>query len=100
MFGPETHMTAICGMAMGTRPIPKENNVEFATANFLLPSGDKSEKSNGSEKEKSESEPQACSRKDVVSFDCFFVFRDFSCLFSVSEFYCMDKTRLVLIYVQ
>ncbi|XP_030757355.1 ATP-citrate synthase isoform X2 [Sitophilus oryzae] len=41
VFGPETHMTAICGMALGTRPIPQENNVEFATANFLLPSGDK-----------------------------------------------------------
>lgn len=41
VFGPETHMTAICGMALGTRPIPKENNVNFATANFLLPSGDK-----------------------------------------------------------
>ncbi|ERL94568.1 hypothetical protein D910_11845 [Dendroctonus ponderosae] len=41
VFGPETHMTAICGMALGTKPIPQENNVEFATANFLLPSGDK-----------------------------------------------------------
>jgi ATP citrate (pro-S)-lyase len=41
VFGPETHMTAICGMALGTRPIPQENNVEFATANFLLPSGEK-----------------------------------------------------------
>ncbi|XP_050315629.1 ATP-citrate synthase isoform X2 [Anthonomus grandis grandis] len=41
VFGPETHMTSIVGMALGTRPIPQENNVEFATANFLLPSGDK-----------------------------------------------------------
>lgn len=32
-------MTSICGMALGKRPIPRENNVEFATANFLLPSG-------------------------------------------------------------
>lgn len=39
VFGPETHMTAICGMALGTRPIPNSNNVEFATANFLLPGG-------------------------------------------------------------
>lgn len=39
VFGPETHMTSICGMALGKRPIPRENNVEFATANFLLPSG-------------------------------------------------------------
>lgn len=41
VFGPETHMTAICGMALGTRPIPKENEVETATANFALPSGEK-----------------------------------------------------------
>lgn len=41
VFGPETHMTAICGMALGTRPIPSENNVETATANFALPSGEK-----------------------------------------------------------
>ncbi|XP_057668434.1 ATP-citrate synthase isoform X1 [Diorhabda carinulata] len=41
VFGPETHMTAICGMALGTRPIPPENQVETATANFALPSGEK-----------------------------------------------------------
>ncbi|XP_065090279.1 ATP-citrate synthase isoform X2 [Ochlerotatus camptorhynchus] len=39
VFGPETHMTAICGMALGTKPIPKSCNVHFATANFLLPGG-------------------------------------------------------------
>lgn len=39
VFGPETHMTAICGMALGRRPIPQACNVEFATANFLLPGG-------------------------------------------------------------
>lgn len=39
VFGPETHMTAICGMALGKRSIPKSCNVDFATANFLLPSG-------------------------------------------------------------
>lgn len=39
VFGPETHMTAICGMALGKRPIPKSCNVEFSTANFLLPGG-------------------------------------------------------------
>lgn len=49
VFGPETHMTSICGMALGTRPIPQENSVEFATANFLLPSGDKSDKGSSSE---------------------------------------------------
>lgn len=39
VFGPETHMTAICGMALGKRPIPQACNVDFATANFLLPGG-------------------------------------------------------------
>ncbi|EDW33354.1 GL20648 [Drosophila persimilis] len=39
VFGPETHMTAICGMALGKRPIPKVASVEFSTANFLLPGG-------------------------------------------------------------
>jgi len=39
VFGPETHMTAIVGMALHKKPIPKETEVEFATANFLLPGG-------------------------------------------------------------
>ncbi|KAI8036259.1 hypothetical protein M5D96_010852, partial [Drosophila gunungcola] len=39
VFGPETHMTAICGMALGKRPIPQAASVEFSTANFLLPGG-------------------------------------------------------------
>lgn len=39
VFGPETHMTAICGMALGKRPIPENSNAEGATANFLLPGG-------------------------------------------------------------
>lgn len=39
VFGPETHMTAICGMALGQKPIPKNTDVHFATANFLLPGG-------------------------------------------------------------
>lgn len=42
VFGPETHMTAIVGMALGKRPIPKETEQEFATANFLLPGGQNS----------------------------------------------------------
>ncbi|XP_018561698.1 ATP-citrate synthase isoform X2 [Anoplophora glabripennis] len=41
VFGPETHMTAIVAMALGIRPIPQENNVETATANFALPTGEK-----------------------------------------------------------
>uniref|UniRef100_A0A182PCH9 ATP-citrate synthase n=1 Tax=Anopheles epiroticus TaxID=199890 RepID=A0A182PCH9_9DIPT len=45
VFGPETHMTAICGMALGKKPIAKSNNVHFATANFLLPGGQQAESS-------------------------------------------------------
>ncbi|XP_029670846.1 ATP-citrate synthase [Formica exsecta] len=39
VFGPETHMTAICAMALGRKPIPDPEAQEFSTANFLLPSG-------------------------------------------------------------
>ena len=39
VFGPETHMTAICAMALGMKPIPDPEAQEFSTANFLLPSG-------------------------------------------------------------
>lgn len=39
VFGPETHMTAIVGMALGKRPIPETTQMEFSTANFLLPGG-------------------------------------------------------------
>ncbi|KAF3699917.1 ATP-citrate synthase [Channa argus] len=36
VFGTETHMTAIVGMALGHRPIPNEPPVAVHTANFLL----------------------------------------------------------------
>lgn len=39
VFGPETHMTAIVGYALGKKPIPKETEQESVTANFLLPGG-------------------------------------------------------------
>ncbi|CAG0900573.1 unnamed protein product [Darwinula stevensoni] len=39
VFGSETHMTAIVGMALGKRPVPSELEVETHTANFLLPGG-------------------------------------------------------------
>ena len=39
VFGNETHMTAIVSMALGKRPIPKEQTAETHTANFLLPGG-------------------------------------------------------------
>ncbi|CAF3194974.1 unnamed protein product [Rotaria socialis] len=41
VFGPETHMTAIVGMALGKRPIAAPEEVELTTANFLLPSSGK-----------------------------------------------------------
>ena len=38
VFGPETHMTAIVGMALGKRDIPTEVPAkDGTTANFLLP---------------------------------------------------------------
>ncbi|XP_047214791.1 ATP-citrate synthase-like [Girardinichthys multiradiatus] len=36
VFGTETHMTAIVGMALGHRPIPNQPPVAAHTANFLL----------------------------------------------------------------
>lgn len=82
MFGPETHMTAICGMALGTRAIPQENNVEFATANFLLPSGEKqpNKKSLSSETNNVDAAiPAACSRKIQVIIKLFLVWFVSSC---------------------
>lgn len=44
VFGPETHMTAICAMALGKRPITQpasgeQGSVPATTATFLLPAG-------------------------------------------------------------
>ena len=39
VFGPETHMTAIVGMALGKREIPPPAKRQSTTANFLLPDG-------------------------------------------------------------
>lgn len=36
VFGPETHMTAICSMALGKRDIPENPRAIQTTANFLL----------------------------------------------------------------
>ncbi len=41
VFGPETHMTAIVGMALGKRDIPYPSEpLVTTTANFLLPTND------------------------------------------------------------
>jgi len=47
VFGPETHMTAIVGMALGKKEVPSDlPSKEATTANFLLPgSADKSSES-------------------------------------------------------
>ncbi|XP_071454638.1 ATP-citrate synthase [Hetaerina americana] len=50
VFGPETHMTAIVGMALGKRAIPRNPEVEFSTANFLLPGGQSRESPSTSRK--------------------------------------------------
>ncbi|KAJ8344700.1 hypothetical protein SKAU_G00288930 [Synaphobranchus kaupii] len=42
VFGTETHMTAIVGMALGHRPIPNQPPMAAHTANFLLSSGSSS----------------------------------------------------------
>jgi len=36
VFGPETHMTAIVGMALGKKPIQQPSEEAPTTANFLL----------------------------------------------------------------
>lgn len=71
VFGPETHMTAICGMALGHRPIPQENNVEFATANFLLPGGQAAQ-GNSAEAKEGATVPDACNIKEAVSLMGFY----------------------------
>ena len=38
VFGPETHMTAIVGMALNKKTIPRPSKPSLTTANFLLPS--------------------------------------------------------------
>lgn len=59
VFGNETHMTAIVGMALGKRPIPKEACTETTTANFLLPGGQSSVESPANSRKTSTAEPPA-----------------------------------------
>jgi ATP citrate (pro-S)-lyase len=46
VFGPETHMTAIVGMALNNTEIPKPTKPSMTTANFLLPSFNYNESEN------------------------------------------------------
>jgi len=43
VFGPETHMTAIVGMALGKREVPSEVPCASSTASFMLPGSAKSD---------------------------------------------------------
>merc|ERR1719427_1815084 len=45
VFGPETHMTAIVGMALGRREVPAERPSASSTASFMLPGGGAAEPS-------------------------------------------------------
>ncbi|XP_067088884.1 ATP-citrate synthase isoform X1 [Osmerus mordax] len=57
VFGTETHMTAIVGMALGHRPIPNQPPVAAHTANFLLSSGSASTPSSSRTASFSETKP-------------------------------------------
>ena len=37
VFGPETHMTAIVGMALGKHTVPKVQNLELPSSAFGMP---------------------------------------------------------------
>ncbi|XP_029427991.1 ATP-citrate synthase isoform X2 [Rhinatrema bivittatum] len=57
VFGTETHMTAIVGMALGHRPIPNQPPTAAHTANFLLASGSSSTPASSRTASFSESRP-------------------------------------------
>ncbi|XP_030076411.1 ATP-citrate synthase [Microcaecilia unicolor] len=57
VFGTETHMTAIVGMALGHRPIPNQPPTAAHTANFLLASGSSSTPASSRTASFSESKP-------------------------------------------
>lgn len=69
VFGPETHMTAIVGMALGKRPIAAPEQVELTTANFLLPSSATPRKSNTEEQRKPRSDSFNAERHDTSKSD-------------------------------
>lgn len=59
VFGTETHMTAIVGMALGHRPIPHQPPVDVHTANFLLNASNNNVKTPAATRTASFSEPKA-----------------------------------------
>lgn len=66
VFGPETHMTAIVGMALDKKPIPKVTEVEFATANFLLPGGQNKSPQQSRKSSTTSGAPSAASRGNIT----------------------------------
>jgi len=69
VFGPETHMTAIVGMALGKREIPHKLESVTTTANFLLPQNKYNDKTrSGSVNEAKESDAKVAN-KDVADKD-------------------------------
>lgn len=69
VFGPETHMTAIVGMALGKRPIAAPEQVELTTANFLLPTSATPRKSNSEEQRKPRSDSFNAERPETSKSD-------------------------------
>lgn len=69
VFGPETHMTAICGMALGKKPIPNAADLHFATANFLLPSGQQQQE----QRKMTSSQTSPGAEGKHVCFCCYFL---------------------------
>ncbi|ODM94853.1 ATP-citrate synthase [Orchesella cincta] len=69
VFGPESHMTAIVGMALGKRPIAApSSDCPSTTANFLLPGGQNSIKSPPASRKISEVTQSTGKTSDVEEF--------------------------------
>lgn len=70
VFGPETHMTAIVGMALGKRDIEYKTEKATTTANFLLPQNSYSKESTSRSTSVcgEEASKQANGQKDLADF--------------------------------
>lgn len=71
VFGPETHMTAIVGMALGKRDINQKVETITTTANFLLPGGSYNDKpglSRSTSANQSEESAKSANGKDLADY--------------------------------
>lgn len=69
VFGPETHMTAIVGMALGKRIIPNKVENVTTTANFLLPGNSYNAKGGSFSRSTSvTSDVEAAKAKDLADY--------------------------------